>query len=136
MTRTLCTLLVGAVTLALTTACSLESETSMKQHQFAELMQRPDSDQAVARYEDMYAKIRTQLTTTFPQLAWQAGDQAGGAGCGDEFRALDVHNGGPDDAVTKDLITWWAKRRGTPAPASHYQPHTPAARTSGVRRGY
>jgi hypothetical protein len=108
MTRTLCTLLVVTVTLALTTACSLESETSMKQHQFAELMQRPDSDQAVARYEDMYAKIRTQLTTTFPQLAWQAGDQAGGAGCGDEFRALDVHNGGPDDAVTKDLITWWA----------------------------
>jgi hypothetical protein len=107
MTRTLRTLTIVAVTLALTTACSLESETSMKQREFAELMQRPDSDQAAARYEDMYAKIRTQLTATFPQFAWQIGNQPGGASCGNDFVAVN-DSGTTAEAVIKDLISWWA----------------------------
>jgi Lipoprotein confined to pathogenic Mycobacterium len=107
MTRIPRALTIVAMTLALTTACSLESETSMEHRQFAELMQRPDSDQAVARYEDMYAKIRTQLTTTFPQFTWYISDPPGGASCGREFDALDK-TGTTYDAVTKGLANWAA----------------------------
>jgi hypothetical protein len=110
MTRTLRTLTVVAVTLALTTACSLESETSMRQHQFDQLMQRPDSDQAIARYEDMYAKVRTQLTATFPQFSWEITNPRGSSGCGGEFNEVDLASQVTNtySAVDTGLANWGA----------------------------
>jgi hypothetical protein len=49
-----------------------------KTEQFSELMKRPDIDQAVARYDEMYTKARGQLKAVVPALTWrQTGDCPG-----------------------------------------------------------
>lgn len=74
--------------------------------QFAELMKRPDIDQAVARYEEMYAEVRRQLTAAIPSLQWQQTNPAGGAACGPDYAALDY--GAREDAVIRGLGNWAA----------------------------
>ncbi|WP_051343291.1 LppA family lipoprotein [Pseudonocardia spinosispora] len=106
-TRALCALAVVSATL--TTSCSLlESEATVKQRQFATLMQRPDLDQAISHYGEMLTTIRTQLSMTFPRFSWSVRQQEGRAGCGADFdevnRRLSAH-----DAQTAGLPTWASK---------------------------
>src|SRR5690349_12714450 len=54
---------------------------------FAQLMQRPDVEQAVASYEEMSAKVRERLTSELGR-AWEQVSEGGASGCGSEFPGL------------------------------------------------
>ncbi|GAA3534454.1 hypothetical protein GCM10022222_17490 [Amycolatopsis ultiminotia] len=76
--------------------------------QFSQLMQRPDIDQATARYEQMYGRIRDAVAAAVPSLkAWQITNPAGGSACGNDFAAVDADLR-RDDAVIKGLNNWTA----------------------------
>ncbi|WP_158605463.1 LppA family lipoprotein [Amycolatopsis panacis] len=74
-----------------------------KTEQFHKLMKRPDIDQAMATYDEMYGKLRSQLTATVPSLKWRQTDDVSGSGCGNNF-----------PAVNADLRTYDAVERGLP----------------------
>jgi hypothetical protein len=109
MRRVLC-LMAAAAAIAVLAACSSPADPPRdeKTMQFNELAQRPDIDQATARYEEMFGKIRDQLSATFPALMWKQSNPATTAACDEEFAAVDArtrHN----DAVIKGLANWLAE---------------------------
>jgi hypothetical protein len=73
---------------------------------FAELMKRPDIDEVVARYDQMYNELREQLSRTFPALQWHPTTEAGGGSCGRDFSG--INRGTRSDAVTASLSSWVA----------------------------
>jgi hypothetical protein len=83
-----------------------ETNVSQKTQQFNELMQRPDLDQA--RYEEMYQKVRAQITAIVPTLKWHLAIPATGASCGNDFAAVNADLR-KDDAEVKGLANWWPK---------------------------
>lgn len=84
-----------------------ETNVNQKTEQFNELLKRPDIDQAVAKYDEMYVKLRNQLTVIVPALTWRQTDDMSSSGCGNEFAAV---NAGlrTDDAVERGLPNWVA----------------------------
>ncbi|GAA3546190.1 hypothetical protein GCM10022222_32310 [Amycolatopsis ultiminotia] len=74
--------------------------------QFKQLMQRPDIDEAAARYDEMYRKIREQLTNAVPSLHWEQTNPPGRAACSTEFGAIDT--AGRADAQERGLGNWAA----------------------------
>jgi hypothetical protein len=113
MTRASCLITAACMALALS-ACGPDSppETSVDQktEQFNELMKRPDIDQAVARYEEMYAKVRDQLSAVVPTLKWERTDELSSSGCAREFAAVDA-GARQFDAVERGLPNWTAAGR-------------------------
>ncbi|MGB6164164.1 MAG: LppA family lipoprotein [Pseudonocardiaceae bacterium] len=109
MRRILCSIAAARLVLNIA-ACDantpLEPTVDRATQQFNELKERPDIDQAVARYEEMYTSVRQQLTAAFPFLQWQQTQAPGGAACGSEFAALDT--GSRQDAVIRGLGNWMA----------------------------
>lgn len=85
-----------------------ETTVSQKTEQFNELMNRPDIDQALAQYAELYDKVRTQVTAVVPSLTWRQADEISGSGCGNDFAAV---NAGlrAFDAVERGLPNWVAK---------------------------
>ena len=73
--------------------------------QFNELMKRPDIDQAVARYQQMYIAIRDRLSAAFPGMSWSQTLAPSSAACESEFSAVDA-NQPQNDAVTATLGNW------------------------------
>lgn len=110
MKRTLC-LIAAACAMLTVSACGPdvppETTVSQKTQQFNQLMQRPDLDQAVARYEEMYGKVRDQVTTLVPTLRWQLSNPASRASCGNDFAAVNADLR-TDDAEVKGLANWMA----------------------------
>lgn len=103
----------AALTVLIATACgSLGSENHpMNQpdaatQQFQQLMQRPDIDQVTASYEDMYRKIREQITANFAELSWKETRPPSNTACGEQFGAIDV--AGRMDAKESGLGNWTA----------------------------
>jgi hypothetical protein len=116
MTRT-CGPITAALALALLalTACTgpdtppENTTVDQKTQQFTQLMQRPDIDQATARYEQMYGRIRDAITTAVPTLKpWRISNPAGGSACGNDFAAVDADLP-TDDAVIRGLENWMAE---------------------------
>ncbi|GAB3397286.1 hypothetical protein GCM10027360_93240 [Amycolatopsis echigonensis] len=101
-----------AAALALT-GCGADSppethvnQTSPKDRQFSELMQRPDIDEIVAHYQQMYADLRQQLSAEFPSIgSWSQSQDATTAACGPEFDAVNADLP-QNDAVTKSVGNW------------------------------
>ncbi|WP_158605676.1 LppA family lipoprotein [Amycolatopsis panacis] len=81
---------------------------SQKEQQFNELMKRPDIDQVVAQYEDMYAKIRAKVAEIVPVLKWTLVNPMTSASCGNEFSAVNASLR-KDDAEVKSLANWLAE---------------------------
>ncbi|MGW4529290.1 LppA family lipoprotein [Amycolatopsis sp. NPDC004378] len=110
MKRTLTLAAALCLTLALS-ACGPdvppETTVNQKAEQFNQLMKRPDIDQAVAQYEEMYDKVRTKLSALVPSLKWRQTDDISGSGCGNDFAAV---NAGlrAYDAVERGLPNWVA----------------------------
>jgi hypothetical protein len=105
--------LVGAAIVLTLASCSGQSpeehpmDTNGKAtEQFNQLMQRPDIDQATARYDEMYTKVRSELTASFPALKWIQSDNVLRSGCGADFSAIDV--GARSDAEERGLPNWKA----------------------------
>jgi hypothetical protein len=73
--------------------------------QFSELMKRQDIDTAVARYQEMYARLRSALAATFTGMTWTQSLEPTGAACGSEFAAIDADQP-QDDAVSTTLGNW------------------------------
>ncbi|PFG47913.1 putative LppA-like lipoprotein [Amycolatopsis sulphurea] len=73
--------------------------------QFAELMKRPDIDQASARYEQMYGETRQRLVAEFPTLQWRQSLEQTSASCGNDFAAV---NAGlrTHDAIVRGMGNW------------------------------
>lgn len=103
------TLAVLATTMVVA-ACGAQ-EPSMNENpareQFQQLMQRPDIDQAAARYEEMYRKVRQVLSRPPLGSDWKQTGEPGRAGCGSEFGAINVD--GRSDAEHRGLGTWTAE---------------------------
>jgi hypothetical protein len=110
MKRTLCLIAAGCTTLVLS-ACGPDTppETTVDQKttQFTELMTRPDIDQAVARYEQMYTKVRDQITALAPTLTWKPANPPSSASCGNDFAAVNADLP-KNDAEIKGLANWMA----------------------------
>jgi hypothetical protein len=70
--------------------------------QFNQLMQRPDIEQATARYQEIDQKVRDALSATFPALEWQQDTQVAGAACGAGYPGLD------SDGEVRGLPNWFA----------------------------
>ncbi|SFI88061.1 LppA family lipoprotein [Amycolatopsis sacchari] len=70
--------------------------------QFADLLQRPDIDQATARYEEMSGHIRDALSGAFPDLRWRQTSQLTGAACGFGYPGLET------DGEQRGLPNWMA----------------------------
>jgi hypothetical protein len=88
---------------------SVEPNMDQVDQQFAELMKRPDIDQAVARYQQMYAEVHQQLSTTFPTLGpWQQTLHQGSSACGPDFGAVDSYDSTDpqDQAVEAGMGDW------------------------------
>jgi hypothetical protein len=81
---------------------SMNNDQNLTAQQFNQLMQRPDIEQAAARYQEMDQKIRDALTATFPALEWQQDNQMGGAACGAGYPGLD------SDGEVRGLPNWFA----------------------------
>ncbi|RJQ82677.1 LppA family lipoprotein [Amycolatopsis panacis] len=111
MKRTYCLIAAVCMTLVVS-ACGPdvppETTVSQKTEQFNELMKRPDLDQAVARYEDLYSKVRDQVTAIVPTLKWQQANPSTAASCGNDSTAVNA-NLRKDDAEVKGLANWMAK---------------------------
>ncbi|WP_409184909.1 LppA family lipoprotein [Amycolatopsis sp. VS8301801F10] len=107
-----------------------ETTVNQKTEQFNELMKRPDIDQAVARYEEMYAKIRAKVTKIVPSLKWTSANPMTSASCGNDFAAVnaDLRR---DDAEVKSLASWVAQGK-VPDP----QWDSVQAAVSDILRGY
>lgn len=102
--RTLPALMSVVALAALSAGCSLESEETMRSNQFAVLMHRPDIDQALARYQQMYAQIQAMLSTTFPSLGkWVESAPGITSGCSEPFETIDTARATVDDALVKSL---------------------------------
>jgi predicted LppA-like lipoprotein len=56
-----------------------------EQQQRAELMRRPSLEDASARYQEMLARMRNELTTSFPWMNWRTSQGLTRAGCA-EFK--------------------------------------------------
>lgn len=69
---------------------------------FAQLMQRPDIEQAVATYEEMSTKVRERLTSELGRT-WEQTSEGSASGCGSEFADL----GG--DVDIRHLPRWSSK---------------------------
>lgn len=69
---------------------------------FAQLMQRPDIEQAVATYEEMSAKVRERLTTELGRT-WDKTSEGSASGCGSEFPDLS------GDVDIRHLPRWSSK---------------------------
>jgi Lipoprotein confined to pathogenic Mycobacterium len=82
--------------------------TSERDREFHELMQRPDIDQAYARYEELIGKTQKILSDTFPRLNWHLYDPPSSAACGHDFNAVNQDSPTTDDAETKSLGGWTA----------------------------
>ena len=80
----------------------MNNDQSSTAQQFSQLMQRPDIEQAAARYQEMDQKIRDALTVTFPALEWQQDTPIAGAACGAGYPGL----GG--DGEVRGLPNWFA----------------------------
>ncbi|GAA4658458.1 LppA family lipoprotein [Amycolatopsis sacchari] len=70
--------------------------------QFADLVQRPDIDQATARYEAMSGQIRDALSRVYPDLRWRQTSQLTGAACGFGYPGLET------DGEQRGLANWMA----------------------------
>ena len=107
--RTLIAIAALAATLAVAACGTSEPPMNEKtaREQFQQLMQRPDIDQAAARYEEMYAKVRQTISAAVPALVWKTHDQLTRAGCGSDFGAIDV--AGRSDAEHRSLANWVAE---------------------------
>jgi hypothetical protein len=112
MKRTLSLITAVVCTTLAASACGpdMPPETTMSQknQQFNELMKRPDLDQAVARYEEMYQKVRDQITAIVPSLKWRLANPATRASCGFDFAAVNADLR-KDDAEIKSLANWMAE---------------------------
>lgn len=86
---------------------SMSNNDKAAAEQFEQLMQRPDIDEAAARYGEMYRKIRDQLTSAVPALHWEQTNPPGRAACGTEFGAID--QAGRSDAQERGLGNWTAR---------------------------
>lgn len=74
-----------------------------QQQQFSELMNRPNLDETIARYEEMRGKLRDRLTTEFGLPAWQEQtESARFSGCAPQFAAVNEQ-----DASRKFLSRWF-----------------------------
>lgn len=101
-----------AAALALT-GCGADSprethvnQASPKDRQFSELIQRPDIDEIVAHYQQMYGDVRNQLSAEFPSIgSWSRSQDATTAACGAEFDAVNADLP-QNDAVTKSVGNW------------------------------
>jgi hypothetical protein len=110
MKRILSLILAAAMTLSVA-ACGPDvpqkATVNQKNEQFTELMARPDIDEAVSQYEEMYAKVRNEITALVPALTWKMTNPVTSASCGNDFEA--VNDGLPkDDAEIKGLAIWMA----------------------------
>ncbi|MFD8493895.1 LppA family lipoprotein [Amycolatopsis sp. NPDC059657] len=99
---------LGCILLTATACGGAPKESPMdrnqhKQQQFAELVQRPDIDQATARYSEISTKIRDALSAAFPALKWQQTTQLAGAACGSDYPGLDA------DGEVRGLPNWMAE---------------------------
>ncbi|MFI6032150.1 LppA family lipoprotein [Amycolatopsis magusensis] len=84
-----CTLALGACGSDYPGNDSSREDMTIEQ-QWAELMQRPDIDEAVARYERMEGEITSALSTEFGLPPWEAGGQnSSNPGCG-QFGKVDA----------------------------------------------
>lgn len=108
---TLASLTAASLTLELTgcggndstgSAMSATPDQSQIAKQFADLMQRPDIDQAAARYEEMYSQVRSALSGALPGLQWRQTNQLTGAACGFKYPGLDT------DGEQRGLSNWMA----------------------------
>ncbi|MFF0144443.1 LppA family lipoprotein [Amycolatopsis sulphurea] len=81
---------------------------SQKTEQFNELMKRPDIDRAAAGYEELYAKVREQVTAEVPALKWEVANPESSAACGNDFAAVNADLR-KNDAEVKGLANWVAK---------------------------
>jgi hypothetical protein len=112
MKRTLCQITAAVCMTLAVSACGPdvppETNVSQKTQQFNGLMQRPDLDQAIARYEEMYQKVRAQITAIVPTLKWHLANPATGASCGNDFAAVNADLR-KDDAEVKGLANWMAE---------------------------
>lgn len=111
MKRTFVLTLVLSMALAVS-ACGPdvppETTVNQKTEQFNELMKRPDINQAVARYEELYGKVRDQVTSMAPALKWQVANPESSASCGNDFAAVNADLR-KNDAEVKGLANWVAK---------------------------
>jgi hypothetical protein len=74
-----------------------------QQQQFSELMNRPNLDKAIARYEEMRGKIRDRLTAEFGLPAWQEQQESARfSGCAPQFAAVNEK-----DSSRKFLSRWF-----------------------------
>lgn len=91
MQHILCSIAAACLALSIV-ACGantpLEPTVYRATQQFNVLKERPNTDQVIAHYEEMYTSARQQLTAAFPFLRWQQTQAPGGAACGPEFAAL------------------------------------------------
>lgn len=108
--RSLVRVVVVAIIATVVAACGArppsDSGDSMStQQQFAELMQRPDIDEALTRYDQMRTAIRGTLTTTLDLPAWQEDSGTESTrGCTSAFPALD-----PYDVAKVHPTTWFTE---------------------------
>jgi hypothetical protein len=141
MTRAIYAILTVAVILATITGCG-GTTVSAKDREFHELMQRPDIEQAASRYEELATKVRSQLSTTFPDMTWSTSDPVGGAGCNGKFRDVNVDL--PlDDAESRGLSVWlgsagltndrWQQAIATITPLLHAYGFQPGFRVDGPK---
>jgi hypothetical protein len=115
MTRTRGPITAGlAMALLALTACTgpdtppENTTVDQKTQQFTQLMQRPDIDQATARYEQMSSRIRDAITTAVPTLKpWQITNPVVSSACGNDFAAVDADLRA-NDAVSRSLNNWLA----------------------------
>lgn len=105
-------LILAAVATISVAACGPDvpqkATVTQKNEQFTELMGRPDIDEAVSRYEAMYAKVRSQITALVPALIWQLANPMSSASCGNDFGAVNADLR-TDDAEIKGLANWMAE---------------------------
>jgi hypothetical protein len=98
--------------LALSTACTSSypddsgrdittsnSDANSVPQQFAELLKRPDIDEATAHYEQMHEQIRARLSDKFGRN-WEQYDKTSASACGFD------HPGLNSDGETRRLASW------------------------------
>lgn len=75
---------------------------SSVEESFAQLMQRPDIEQAVVTYEEMSTKVRERLTSELGRT-WEQTSEGSASGCGGEFPDLS------GDVDIRHLPRWSSK---------------------------
>jgi hypothetical protein len=111
MKRLLSLILAAAVTISVA-ACGPDvpqkATVNQKNEQFTELMARPDIDEAVSQYDEMYTKVRNEITALVPALKWKMTNPVTSASCGNDFGAVNADLP-KDDAEVRGLAIWMAE---------------------------